>query len=158
MGISNDLSSMINFKGVWRLLCPLQGYRCILSLQVGQEIMLNEDENTRGNWQIRKQAPISDTASKEMKRWIQFICVFRSGCFSSIYFNGCMETLMVDEETQLKAARYIRWGQNVDFSKKKWYLTASKILVYYFYLFHLISERSWNLFKSQKESGRKVIC
>merc|ERR1712107_755950 len=32
----------------------------------------------------------------------------RSGCFSSIYFNGCMDTLMVDKETQLKAARYIR--------------------------------------------------
>ena len=39
------------------------------------------------------------------------IFTLRSGCFSSIYFNGCMDTLMVDKETQLKAARYIRWNK-----------------------------------------------
>ena len=55
--------------------------------------------------QLRKQ---------DWEKWkdeLKLYFVSRSGCFSSIYFNGCMETLMVDEETQLKAARYIRWDK-----------------------------------------------
>ena len=58
--------------------------------------------------QLRKQ---------DWEKWkdeLKLYFVSRSGCFSSIYFNGCMETLMVDEETQLKAARYIRWGDKFD--------------------------------------------
>ena len=33
---------------------------------------------------------------------------FRGDCFGSMYFAGCMQSLMVDQETQGRAARYIR--------------------------------------------------
>jgi len=35
--------------------------------------------------------------------------VCRGDCFGSMYFAGCMQSLMVDQETQGRAARYIRW-------------------------------------------------
>ena len=37
-----------------------------------------------------------------------FPYVFRSGCFSSSYFHGCMESLLIDEDTKGKAGEYMR--------------------------------------------------
>ena len=47
-------------------------------------------------------------AAKSLSPIDTFPYVFRSGCFSSSYFHGCMESLLIDEDTKGKAGEYMR--------------------------------------------------